>query len=96
MNLLAIFDISPIPRSIAQAMYDPNWKLAMAIEMSALYFNHTWDLVPHPPTANIYQNKFDSHGNLDRYKGRLIAQGFFQQPSLHFDDTFNSCQTCNH
>lgn len=75
-------------------MSDPNWKLAMDVEMSALTDNHTWDLVPRPPTANIvgcrwlYRHKFDSHGNFDRYKGHLVAQGFSQQPGLDFDDTF--------
>lgn len=61
-------------------MSDPNWKLAMDAEMSTLINNnHTRDLVPHPPTANIvgcrwlYRHKFDSYGNLHRYKGRLVA-----------------------
>ena len=76
-------------------MSDPNWKLAMDAEMSALTDNHTWDLVPRPSSANIvgcrwlYRHKFDSNGNLDRYKGRLVAQGFSEQPGLDFDDTFS-------
>ena len=76
-------------------MCDSNWKSAMDAEMSALNDNHIWDLVPPPSNANIvgcrwlYRHKFDSHGNLDRYKGRLIAQGFSQQPGLDFDDTFS-------
>ncbi|KAI3722068.1 hypothetical protein L2E82_33093 [Cichorium intybus] len=95
LNLSATSDISPIPRSTAQAMCDPKWKSAMDAEMSALHSNHTWELVPRPPNANIvgcrwlYRHKFDSHGHLDRYKGRLVAQGFSQQPGLDFDDTFS-------
>lgn len=52
------------------------------------------DLVPRPPSTNIvgcrwlYHHKFDSHGNLDRYKARLVAQGFSRKPGLYFDDTF--------
>lgn len=95
LNLSATSDISPIPRSTTQAMSDPNWKLAMDAEMSALADNHTWDLVPRPPSTNIvgcrwlYRHKFNSHGNLDQYKGRFVAQGFSQQPGVDFDDTFS-------
>lgn len=57
--------------------------------------NHTWDLLPPSPHANIvgchwlYRHKFDSKGNLDHYKGRLVAQGLSQILSLDFDDTFS-------
>ncbi|KAJ9564595.1 LOW QUALITY PROTEIN: hypothetical protein OSB04_000561, partial [Centaurea solstitialis] len=94
-NLSVTSDISPIPRSTAQAMCDPNWRAAMDAEMTALLSNHTWDLVPKPPAANIvgrrwlFRHKFDSNGRLERYKARLVAQGFSQQPGLDFDDTFS-------
>lgn len=94
-NLSVSSVVSPIPKSTAQAMCDPHWRSAMDDEMSALISNHTWDLVPKPLTANIvgcrwlYRHKFDSCGRLDRYKGRLVAQGFSQQPGLDFDDTFS-------
>lgn len=76
-------------------MCDPNWCAAMDSEMSSLYSNHTWELVPKPPTTNIvgcywlYCHKFDSQGKLDRYMGRLVAQGFSQQSCLDFDETFS-------
>ncbi|KAJ9552322.1 hypothetical protein OSB04_016367 [Centaurea solstitialis] len=94
-NLAVTSDISPIPRSVAQAMCDPHWRAAMDAEMAALLSNHTWDLVPKPSVANIvgsrwlFRHKFDSNGRLERYKGRLVAQGFSQQPGLDFDDTFS-------
>lgn len=95
LNLSVTTEVSPIPRSIAQALCDPNWKIAMDFEMAALNSNHTWNLVASPRTANIvgcrwlYRHKFDSNGNLDRYKGLLLAQGFSQLPSHDFDDTFS-------
>ncbi|GKB54781.1 ribonuclease H-like domain-containing protein [Tanacetum coccineum] len=53
LSLSACTVESPLPRSTAQAMCDPNWKAAMDSEMSALLSNHTWDLVPHPSHVNI-------------------------------------------
>ncbi|KAJ9549163.1 hypothetical protein OSB04_021706 [Centaurea solstitialis] len=94
-NLSVTSDISPIPRSTAQAMCDPHWRAAMDAEMTAILSNYTWDLVPKPSDANIvgnrwlFRHKFDSNGRLERYKARLVAQGFSQQPGLDFDDTFS-------
>ncbi|KAJ9547665.1 hypothetical protein OSB04_020208 [Centaurea solstitialis] len=94
-NLSVTSDISPIPRSTAQAMCDPHWRSAMDAEMAAILSNYTWDLVPKPSDANIvgnrwlFRHKFDSNGRLERYKARLVAQGFSQQPGLDFDDTFS-------
>ncbi|KAJ9540269.1 hypothetical protein OSB04_026775 [Centaurea solstitialis] len=86
-NLSVTSDISPIPRSTAQAMCDPHWRAAMDAEMTAILSNYTWDLVPKPSDANIvgnrwlFRHKFDSNGRLERYKARLVAQDF--------DDTFS-------
>ncbi|KAJ9544883.1 hypothetical protein OSB04_024590 [Centaurea solstitialis] len=94
-NLSVTSDISPIPRSTAHAMCDSHWRAAMDAEMAAIISNHTWDLVPKPSDANIvgnrwlFRHKFDSNGRLERYKARLVAQGFSQQPGLDFDDTFS-------
>ncbi|KAJ9566121.1 hypothetical protein OSB04_002087 [Centaurea solstitialis] len=66
-NLSVTSDISPIPRSPAQAMCDPHWRAAMDAEMAAILSNYTWDLVPKPSDANIvgnrwlFRHKFDSN-----------------------------------
>ncbi|GFY97530.1 hypothetical protein Acr_12g0000710 [Actinidia rufa] len=39
---------TPIPRSVSEALRDPNWVTAMQVEMAALQQNHTWDLVSLP------------------------------------------------
>ncbi|KAJ9557292.1 hypothetical protein OSB04_011906 [Centaurea solstitialis] len=94
-NLSITSDISPIPWSTAQAMCDPHWRATMDAEMATLLSNHTCDLVPKPSDANIvgnrwlYRHKFDGNGRLERYKGRLVAQGFSQQLDLDFDDIFS-------
>lgn len=40
--------ISPLPRSVNQALKDPNWRSAMQLEFNALLGNNTWELVPRP------------------------------------------------
>lgn len=58
----------------------------MQEEMDALDANCTWDLVPPPPRTNIvgskwvFGTKYKSDGSIERYKARLVAQGFTQVP----------------
>jgi len=60
----------------------------MVEEHDALMKNHTWDLVPHPPRANIvtgkwiFKHKFNADGTLERYKARWVLRGFTQSPSV--------------
>ncbi|KAI3755393.1 hypothetical protein L1987_55190 [Smallanthus sonchifolius] len=74
---------------------DPHWKSAKDSGMSAFLSNGTWELVPRPHISNIvgcrwlYRHKFDSKGRTGRYKVRLVAQSFSQQPSMDFDYTFS-------
>ncbi|KAJ9561455.1 hypothetical protein OSB04_006615 [Centaurea solstitialis] len=83
-NLSVTSDISPIPRSTTQAMYDAHWRAAMDSKMAALLSNQTWDLIPKPTVANIvgscwlYRHKFDSNGRLERNKGRLAPHAWYQ------------------
>ncbi|CAM8970236.1 unnamed protein product [Rhodiola kirilowii] len=64
-------------------------------DMAALRRQHTWDLVPRPPNANIvgskwvFRLKYFSDGSIDRHKARLVAQGFSQIPGFDFDHTFS-------
>ena len=44
---------SPLPKSPLHALHDANWKLAMKEKFDALIENHTWNLVPRPPNANV-------------------------------------------
>ena len=42
-----------IPKTSAEALTIPHWKLAMEEELNALEANHTWDVVQLPPTKNL-------------------------------------------
>ena len=36
----------------------------------------------------IYKTKLNVDGDVEKYKVRLVAQGFSQQPSINYNDTF--------
>ncbi|XP_024019780.1 uncharacterized protein LOC112091139 [Morus notabilis] len=67
----------------------------MQEELTALYSNNTWHLVPRPSNTNIigskwvYHIKYKEDGSIDRYKARLVARGFTQVSGLDYDETFS-------
>jgi histone deacetylase 1/2 len=83
------------PASLTDALAHPEWRSAMNDEYAALLKNATWRLVPRPPGQNvvgckwIYKVKQKPDGTVDRYKARLVAQGFSQRYGVDYADTFS-------
>ena len=77
------------------ALDDPKWKKAMDEEYSALMRNKTWHLVPNQKGKNIvdckwvYRIKKKADGSIDRYKARLVVEGFKQRYGIDYEDTFS-------
>lgn len=73
------------PRNLPQALHNPYWLNAMKNEYDALIRNKTWTLVSRPTNANIvgckwlFRIKRHSDGKIERYKARLVAQGFVRK-----------------
>lgn len=65
-----------------------------AIIKDSLIRNDTWQIVNRPKDHNIIgcwmvlRNKYDSNGQVERRKARLVARGFTQRPGIDFHDTF--------
>lgn len=94
--LIATSDVIE-PRTLREALATPQadrWKKAADEEIQSLQEHNTWDLVNLPPDRKpvgskwVFKLKCDQKGEIDRYKCRLVAQGFSQIPGLDFDETF--------
>ena len=92
--LFSTLDPISVPCSYKKAADSVEWSRAMQEELDALQQNHTWDLVRAPPDHPIvgskwvYSIKLKADGSLDRYKARLVAQGFNQEHRIDYDETF--------
>jgi hypothetical protein len=62
--------------------------------MEAHRLNGTWEFVKLPPGKHAIRSrwfikvKHNADGSLDRYKVRLVAKGYSQQPGFDFKETF--------
>ena len=71
------------------------WEAAMQKEMDSIYTNGIWDLVELPANRTpvgskwVFKKKTKADGSIERYKARLVAQGFSQKQGLDYDETFS-------
>ena len=70
------------PKTVKQALADPQWFDAMKQEYDTLLNNKTWDLVPLPKDRQakgykwVFRIKENANGTVYRFKARLVAKGF--------------------
>ena len=86
------------PSCYKEAMSSDNadkWKSACEAEFSILMRYHTWELVERPTNVNIvgsrwtFRVKRDNLSRVDKFKARLVAQGFSQIAGLDFNETYS-------
>ncbi|KAI4353625.1 hypothetical protein L6164_002558 [Bauhinia variegata] len=82
------------PTTITQALKDSHWRQAMDAEFNALLQNGMWEPVPkanHTPIGCkwIFHIKRKPAGSVDKYKVRLVAKDFFQEPGKDYFDTLS-------
>lgn len=81
------------PKSVPEALSDPEWVKAMQDELAQFERLKVWRLVPNPRkeepigTKWIFKNKKDENGVVVRNKARLVAKGYCQQPGVDFDES---------
>lgn len=67
----------------------------MEVELKALRENQTWYIVELPPSKKgigskwVYKEKFNSDGSLDKYKTRLVVNGYNQVEGIDYIYTFS-------
>lgn len=85
------------PKTFSEAMASRDavfWKEAIQSEMDSIMQNNTWKLVDLPPGCKplgckmIFRRKMKVDGTVDKYKARLVIQGFRQKEGIDFFDTY--------
>ncbi|KAJ9567153.1 hypothetical protein OSB04_003119 [Centaurea solstitialis] len=85
------------PKTYSEAMASRDaafWKEAIQDEIDSIMQNHTWDLSDLPPGCKplnskwIFKRKMKVDGSIDKYKARLVIQGFRQKEGIDFFDTY--------
>ena len=85
------------PKSIKEAIngeHSVQWKEAMESEYLSLMQNDTWELVPPPEGQSIVGSKWvlkvkrNADGIVDRFKARLVAQGYTQTQCVDYNEVY--------
>jgi hypothetical protein len=84
------------PQTFEEAKDNQSWIKSMEDEIQSLEANKTWILVKRPAdqkvlkTKWVYKVKRNLQGEIQRYKSRLVVQGYQQRFLVDFIDTFSS------
>ncbi|KAK8560657.1 hypothetical protein V6N13_003342 [Hibiscus sabdariffa] len=86
------------PKTYQEAVLSPDsekWLEAMRSEMDSMSENQVWTLVEPPEGIKpigckwVFKKNIDMDGNVQTYKGRLVAKGFRQIHGVDYDETFS-------
>ena len=86
----------PTPRTYREAMasaHATDWKAATDREIGSMHDKKVWKIVPktrQKPIGSrwVFKAKQDEHGNVVKFKGRIVAKGFAQRYGIDFFDTW--------
>ena len=98
MRIYTATELGKEPETVTEALSSTEkeqWRTAMQKEMDSIHSNDVWDLVElpkgHKPVGSkwVFKRKTGADGSIERYKARLVAQGFTQKQGLDYDETFS-------
>ena len=88
------------PKTYNEAVNNPingnRWREAIDEELWNLDTHQTWCYTPLPDNRKaigckwVFKVKYNSDGSVERYKARLVAQGFYQLHGIDYTETFAS------
>ena len=85
------------PRSYGEAntgRHRAKWQSAMEEELASLETRGTWQIVPKPKNVRlvgckwVYKLKTAADGSIQRYKARLVAQGYTQREGDDYNEVY--------
>ena len=97
-NMHVMLHLIDEPSTIEEAIAGNNseeWIEAADSEYQSLIENDTWELVDLPEDWKaigskwVFRVKYDNQGEVKKFKGRLVAQGFSQKYGIDYDEVFS-------
>nr|GEW24322.1 zinc finger, CCHC-type [Tanacetum cinerariifolium] len=86
------YSIEEDPRTYNEAMQSRDsafWKEAIDDEIGFIMENNTWVLYDLPPGCKwTFKRKMKVNGTVDKFKARLVIQGFRQKEWIYYFDTY--------
>lgn len=89
-------DEDPVSMKDAMKRADwKEWKAAVDNEYNALIKNKTWTECDLPKNRHaisckwVFKLKRNAHGEIDKYKARLVARGFTQKEGFDYEETYS-------
>lgn len=65
------------------------WRAAMQTEMNMMYKKDVWEIVPRPKQGVVVGCRWVFTKKPDRFKARLVAQGFKKRFNFNYEETFS-------